>query len=173
MRAHFACGSALALLSTACLTLTACQSAMSLEEAKKVSAQFADKPFVPPPRTIRDITAILDRQSPADAAALKATLARLEQPPPATADLLDLANFYRDRGSLAHVLGRVRQAREDLGRAVEYSRQARSSAPGTLEWLARAEFNGGSISSAVTRLKEGIAEVRSFEPGRLITFNAL
>jgi CHAT domain-containing protein len=173
MRARSACASALALLSTACFTLTACQSAMTVEEAKKVSAQFADKPFVPPPRTIRDITAILDRQSPADAAALKATLARLEQPPPATAGPSDLATFYRDRGSLAHELGRVRQAREDLGRAVEYSRQARSSAAGALEGLARAEFNGGSISSAVTHLKEGIAEVPSFERGRLISFNAL
>jgi CHAT domain-containing protein len=173
MRSRFARGSALALLSTSCLALTACQSAMSVEEAKKVSVQFADKAFVPPPRTIRDITAMLDRQPPADAAALNVTLARLEQAPPATAGLLDLAKFYRDRGILAHELGRVGQAREDLHRAVEYSRQARSSAAGDLQWLARAEFNGGSFSSAVSRLKESIGEVRSFERGWLITSNAM
>jgi len=39
-----------------------CQSTMSVEEAKKVTASFQGGAFVPPPRTISDITAILDQQ---------------------------------------------------------------------------------------------------------------
>ncbi|MBI2458581.1 MAG: hypothetical protein HYV46_20935 [candidate division NC10 bacterium] len=42
---------------------------MSIEEAKRVTASFSGSSFVPPPRTITDITAILDQQKLADPAA--------------------------------------------------------------------------------------------------------
>src|SRR5262249_58666160 len=40
------------------LLIPACQNAMSIEEAKKVTATFNGAGFVPPPRTINDIVAI-------------------------------------------------------------------------------------------------------------------
>ena len=46
--------------------LAARQGTMSVEEAKKVIAQFAGGALVPPPRTFNDITALLDRQALAD-----------------------------------------------------------------------------------------------------------
>jgi CHAT domain-containing protein len=156
------------------LTLTAgCQSAMSVEEAKKVTASIAAQPFVPPPRTIHDIVAMLDQQPPADAAALKATLARLEQPPPATTDSQKLSAFYFSRGIWADYLGRGRQAIEDLGRAAEYARQARSGREtSALLALAVAEYRGGRFSESVTHLKQAISRVPKNNPGALITPHA-
>lgn len=96
----------------ACLTLLAAcgHAGMSVEEARKVTASFSDTAFAPPPKTIKDISAILDQQKPADPATLAANLARLEAKPPATADPAALAAFYRDRGVLAYDLGRMKQA---------------------------------------------------------------
>ena len=42
--------------------LAGCQTPLLLEEAKTVTATFEGKGFVAPPRTIKDITAILDQQ---------------------------------------------------------------------------------------------------------------
>jgi len=40
---------------------SACQRAMSVDEAKQVTARFAGRAFVPPPRTINDIMTILEQ----------------------------------------------------------------------------------------------------------------
>src|SRR4030095_3879599 len=45
------------------LLAPACQNAMSIEEAKKVSTAFSGASFVPPPRTITDIEVMLDQQA--------------------------------------------------------------------------------------------------------------
>src|SRR5260370_22948226 len=55
-----------------CSLLIGCKSApppMSLDEAKKISADFQEQGFVPPPRTTVDITTILEQAKP-DTAAL-------------------------------------------------------------------------------------------------------
>src|SRR5207247_584844 len=72
------------------LSLTACQTAppaMDLAEAKRVTATFSGA-FVPPPRTIDDITAILDQQPRADPAAAERARARAGETPPSTDDEL-------------------------------------------------------------------------------------
>jgi hypothetical protein len=74
------------------LLAPACQSAMSLEEAKKVTATFGGAAFVPPPRTINDITAILDQQkrtTPEGAARKQA-----DEVPPGTTDPVILATLF-------------------------------------------------------------------------------
>ncbi|MDD1679559.1 MAG: hypothetical protein LUO93_10310, partial [Methanomicrobiales archaeon] len=146
---------------------------MSVEEAKKVAASFAGTSFVPPPRTIHDIVVMLDQQPPADAVALKTTLARLKQTPPNTTDLRDLSAFYLTRGVWAYHLGRVRQAIEDLRRAVDYARQGRSGREHVvLQALAHAESQGGSFSSSVTHLRQAISRVTQESRGYLIIFHA-
>ena len=62
------------------VSLAACQTdggppALTLEEAKKVTATFEESSFTPPPRTIKDITAILDKEKRADPAAAAKALA--------------------------------------------------------------------------------------------------
>src|SRR5262249_30914624 len=48
------------------LLASACQSTMSVEEARQASAAMTNAQFVPPPRTVSDIIGILDRQRGAD-----------------------------------------------------------------------------------------------------------
>lgn len=160
---------ALSILVAALATLcSACQSTMSVEEAKKVAASFRGTALIPPPRSIEDITAILDRQKAADAEGLEKTLARLREHPPATTDSRALAAFYRARGILAFDRGRVKQAREDLGKSAEFSRTGE-----ILLLLGRAEATAGSLTRGVQHLKEAVAEIPSDQTGLLLAATSI
>src|SRR5258708_18452345 len=95
------------------LGLAACQPrAVSLEEAKKITAEFQGEGFVPPPRTIADISAILDQERPDPAAAARARAAADAQPEPGLSDR-DLASFYWQRAVAAGDVGRAKQRLAD------------------------------------------------------------
>jgi CHAT domain-containing protein len=79
--------------------------------------------FVPPPRTIADITAILDKQKP-DPAKRAAIQAIADRQPPAGASPPDLAKFYYQRGAAAGELGRAQQRLADVKLALSYAGQA-------------------------------------------------
>ena len=67
------------------LTLTAChmtQETVSLKEAKKITATSQGRSFTPPPKTIENITAILDKEEVADLAVYYMNRGR-EAPPSA------------------------------------------------------------------------------------------
>jgi len=74
-------GDGLALLGGA-LLLVGCQQAMPVVEAKKVPTTFTDVGFVPPPRTVEDVTAILDQEKRADPERTERARARADQAPP-------------------------------------------------------------------------------------------
>jgi CHAT domain-containing protein len=111
----------------------------SLDEAIKIIDQFrapaagsqdsktagapAPVSFVPPPRTIADITAILDKEKP-DPARRAAAQAAAEKQPPAGASPADLANFYYQRGVAAGELGRAEQRLADIKLANENAQKA-------------------------------------------------
>ena len=63
--------------------------------------------FVAPPRTIADITAILDREKP-DPAAIAKLKADAHKTPPTGASRAALAQFYFDRGNAHALLGQQR-----------------------------------------------------------------
>jgi CHAT domain-containing protein/tetratricopeptide (TPR) repeat protein len=109
------CAIALALL-------TGCQPdgkpAVSLTQARQITAEFQGQGFRPPPRTISDITAILDQQKP-DPAKVAAALAKADAQPPANLAGGDLANFLFERGIAADELGRANQRIADFKRAYE------------------------------------------------------
>jgi CHAT domain-containing protein len=96
---------------------------MSVEEAKSVTVAFAEKDYALPPRSIADITAILDQQKPDDSyrAAVKA---RFDEQPPAGANVNQLAEFYAGRSRFALQLGMGTQAISDARQAVRYAREA-------------------------------------------------
>ena len=71
--------------------------ALSLEEAKQVTAAFEGADFVPPPRTVRDITAILDQQKNAKDPHLEKRRAEADAQPPVTDDKIKLWRFYLNR----------------------------------------------------------------------------
>jgi CHAT domain-containing protein/tetratricopeptide (TPR) repeat protein len=77
--------------------------------------------FVPPPRTIADITAILDSEKP-DPKKIDERRARADAKPPIGLPPLQLARFYYDRGNVRNELGRLAEGLEDANRAIEMGR---------------------------------------------------
>ncbi len=114
--------------------------------------------FVAPPRTIADITAILDQEKPDPAkVAAEKKLADVEPASGLSDDAL--MKFYSERGASANRLGRSTQAVADYTKALDL---ARRSAKGskfyaeTLSNLARSvKFNGG-MHAALDYYKEEI-----------------
>ena len=68
--------------------------------------------FVTPPRTIADITAILDSEKPDDAK-IAERKANADAPPPNNASAAKLAQFYYDRGNARALLARNKEALAD------------------------------------------------------------
>ncbi|MBI3503303.1 MAG: CHAT domain-containing protein [Proteobacteria bacterium] len=151
-----ACALALSLLA-------GCQTdgkpAVSLTQARQITAEFQGQGFRPPPRTISDITAILDQQKP-DPAKVAAAIAKADAQPPATLRGTELASFLYFRGVAAAELGRTGQRAEDIRRAYEIARS--SGAAGNIvaryrEQLANAERSVGNLRAALGLLKEELA----------------
>jgi CHAT domain-containing protein/tetratricopeptide (TPR) repeat protein len=80
---------------------------------------YAQAAFVAPPRTITDITAILDQQKPNPDTARKLR-ADADAPPPAGAGRAALARFYYGRSQARSQLGELESATADAEKAVEY-----------------------------------------------------
>src|SRR5262245_4835495 len=76
--------------------------------------------FVAPPRTIADITAILDQEKPDPAKRAKAEAEAVAEPP-AKADRATLKDFYFRRAQARASLGRLKDAVADCERAVANS----------------------------------------------------
>ena len=154
---------ALPLLAAGCQT--GGPPALSLEEAKKVTATFKDTGFMAPPRTIRDITAVLDSQGPADPQAAAARRAAAEVKPPAGGDDGDLATFYFKRGVAATRIGRSQQALDDLRTAHAHAEKSGSISEKLLRELGWVEFRGGNGKTAVVHMRRANAiETRSTGP---------
>src|SRR5437762_3288377 len=117
----------LVLVVSGCQTARPIQSAMPVDEARRVAASFSGSAFVPPPRTIDDITAILDQQPRANPAAAERARARADAAPPSTDDELTLRGFYYRRGLAASNIGRMQQAIDDLTKAWTLASQSRNA----------------------------------------------
>jgi tetratricopeptide (TPR) repeat protein len=113
-------------------------SSLTLEQAKGLATSFAAADFPQPPRTITDITAILDEQKP-DPTYRAAVAARLAFPPPVGADAATMSLFYRNRSDAAVQSGLASQALSDAREGVRYARQAKDGLADALSKLASAE----------------------------------
>jgi CHAT domain-containing protein len=92
--------------------------AVSLQQARQITAEFQGQGFRPPPRTISDIAAILDQQKP-DPAKVAAAVAKADAQPPAGMAGGDLATFLFERSVAAEELGRSSQRVADAKRSYE------------------------------------------------------
>ena len=99
---------------------------VSLEEAKQITADLEGTDYVPPPRKITDVTALLDERRNADIEDLNEWRAKADAEPPATENPSELAEFYSKRGLAASETGRIRQAIADYEKAIELTRAAGS-----------------------------------------------
>jgi CHAT domain-containing protein len=104
-----------------CALVASCQSeqkpVVSLDQARQLQAQLQGQTsFVPPPRTISDITAVLSDYKPDEA---KLSKARQEADEPPSPDLtpLQLVHFLYSRGQAAGEIGRRAQQLEDVQEA--------------------------------------------------------
>src|SRR6476660_5514080 len=79
--------------------------------------------FVAPPRTVSDITAILDSEKP-DPQKIAQRKAAADATPAGGASRQDLARFYYDRGNARAQLGRLNESIVDANKAVEIGRGA-------------------------------------------------
>jgi tetratricopeptide (TPR) repeat protein len=100
----------------ACIVVALTLLATSPDRSHAQSAALA-----PPPRTVADITAILDQQKPSPGAAAKRR-AEADEPSPAGADAAALARFYYKRGEARSVLGRYADAIADADKALAAGR---------------------------------------------------
>ena len=144
---------------------------MSIEEAKKVTATFSGAAFVPPPRTINDIMAILESQERADPAAAIRAREKADAEPPASSDPATLADFYFGRGLAAREIGRARQEIDDLTKASQYARSTFSSSlHEILSELANAHLTGGRLSAYLAFKRRAIEATSS--AGALLGYHA-
>ena len=144
--------------------LVACKTtkipAVSLDEAKRVTADFKTG-FVPPPRTISDITGILEQQKWKDLERLEEMRLVADEEPPATTSPDKLAWFYHKRGETADHLGRGNQAIADYQIAAKqfklsnnYKMQAN-----VIESAAYVTYYFGNYSDSIKGVRKSI-EIR-------------
>jgi CHAT domain-containing protein len=118
--------------------------ALPTEQApsKEIEQQAAALPttFVAPPRTITDITAILDSEKP-DAEKIAKLKTEADALVPSNASRAALAQFYYQRGNARSTLGRLHDAIDDANKALEAGREAGDAhLLGRLEQFAGLEF---------------------------------
>ncbi len=150
------------------LVATACQEekpTVSLEQAKKITADFAQTSFTPPPRTIDDIAAVLERDRPDPGRIV--TLEVQADAPVTAGDRAEQAFALLQRSKSAFELGRIRQARDDAAAALTMARAANADPHDILMHLRLIATLTGSLDELM-RISEQIIDNSSNENrGRL------
>ena len=127
------------------------------------SARAADAApvFVPPPRSIADITAILDQEKPDPAKAAERQRIADGQPPPGATDIA-LAKFYMARAAAEELLGRFPQLIADLHKAIDLAKPHFAEAPivyiDALSRLRASLNRAGDSKGATDAAREVIAQ---------------
>jgi CHAT domain-containing protein len=108
---------------------------------KALPTGTAPTSFVAPPRTISDITAILDSEKP-DAKAIAELKSEADAEPTGKEARADLARFYFDRASARAQLGRLADSIADANKAIETGRGVVSlSLMGRMSQLAALQYS--------------------------------
>ena len=128
----------------------------TLDEAKRITAEFEGSSFIPPPRSINDITLILDEQARDNADAVEAAGKQADETPPGQADTRQLAEFFKTRARAANVLGWAKQVVADHQQAVGYFRQSKADLGVPLWDLGQAEVFAGNYGRGIAAMKESL-----------------
>lgn len=115
------------------------------------SSAFAQTPVLQaPPRTITDITTILDQEKP-DSERFARLKAGADAQPPAGTDRRALARFYQQRAEDRAALGRMREAVPDIQQAIGIGREEHMKAtlPGFYAQLALFENWSGNLDQSL------------------------
>jgi CHAT domain-containing protein len=117
----------------------------------------AAQSFVPPPRSIADITAVLESDKP-DPAKLARYAAQADAQPPAGASGATLARFYRERAVAASQVGRAEQWITDGKEALRLYTEAHddSGREAVLNELSAAEGAVGNYTASIDYARQRI-----------------
>jgi CHAT domain-containing protein len=121
------------------------------------NSAFAQSPVLQaPPRTITDITAILDQEKP-DSERFARLKAGANAEPPTNTDRRALARFYQQRAEDRSALGRMREAVPDIQRAIAIGREEhmRAALPGFYSQLALFENWSGNLDQSLAAGRAG------------------
>ena len=130
--------------------------------------------FVPPPRTIDDITAVLEGYKRADAEEVERDRALAESTPPAGLEGSKLIEFYEERGQASGRIGRVRQQIDDHMKAVELAYENYYADKSRLLWkLSVAEAIAGSLADAIEHGTKAIEGIPQNKAGRVIGYRSI
>lgn len=156
--------SRIALISAAVslLLLAACQTtAVSLEEARKITTEQRGTRFVAPPRSIADVTAILDSQPLSMSAKDQDLEDRANRQPPPGAKGGKLMRFFEKRANAARRVGRQAQALEDYRTAASIARKLGEKVDGKdrqaiFRMVGLAELSRGNVATAIAAMEEAV-----------------
>ncbi|HYM32968.1 MAG TPA: CHAT domain-containing tetratricopeptide repeat protein [Candidatus Cybelea sp.] len=130
-------------------------------------------PLVPPPRTIDDITKVLDTEKP-DPNLRAEELAKADAQPGAELKGEVLAKFYLQRAFVARRVGRSGQETADLHKAIELAPGGVKSDIGGVATFALgfAEIRNGSFANGIALNKEAIANLPPEQRARAIIWGS-
>ncbi|WP_298883847.1 CHAT domain-containing protein [uncultured Bradyrhizobium sp.] len=136
------------------------------EDAPKLAPGTAlPKDFIAPPRTISDITAILDSEKPNDKliAELKADA---DSTPTGKESREDLAQFYFDRANARAQLGRLAESIADASKAIEVGRGAvEANMMGRMQQLLSLQYSAAGDPKRSLEVIQRLLRETASQPG--------
>ena len=131
------------------------------------------KDFIAPPRTIADITAILDSEKP-DVKLIEELKSDADSTPTGKESREDLAQFYFDRANARSQLGRLAESIADANQAIEVGRGAVSAnMMGRLMQLVAIQYAAaGDPKRALEITQRQLRETASMPGAKGYLFNA-
>ena len=131
--------------------------------ASAISSTALAQTYVPPPRSIADITAVLDSEKP-DPTKLARYLAQADAQVPVGASPDALAAFYRDRSVAASQLGRIDQWIADAKEAVRLADQVNDTnlSDDARNQLVQAESQVGNYAAGIEYARQRVATAGNF-----------
>ncbi|MCG8545583.1 MAG: tetratricopeptide repeat protein, partial [Alphaproteobacteria bacterium] len=150
----------LGLIAGACQTTTGPKS-VSLDEAKKITAEFQGSSYTPPPRSTADVMALLDQkfeeQEATSSHERQAARALLAKGPAPGLSGDALARFYESRALSARKVGDIKVETRDLQRAVNLTDGQTGNFSARVRFqLALAQLRGGNILDAIQSTTDAI-----------------
>ena len=142
---------------------------VSVEEAKPITTTFEGQAFVPPPRTVDDVLAVLASNRATAQAKRQEWEAIANSEPPQGASDEDVARFYLRRGVILGLLGRVTEELADLNRALELAGKDRVTLADVDQVLGLAHVHAGNYRLGLEYRRQGVALLDpASESGKLL-----
>ncbi|HTO59893.1 MAG TPA: CHAT domain-containing tetratricopeptide repeat protein [Bradyrhizobium sp.] len=139
--------------------------ALPTEASPKPQAGAAPAGFVAPPRTISDVTAILDNEKP-DLKTIEALKDDANAEPTGKESRADLAQFYFDRANARAQLGRLADSITDINKAIEVGAGAVTPhLMGRLMQLASVQYGAAGEPKKALEILQRMAREINNQPG--------